>query len=247
MKLMIKRLNRWKLKTSPLVLTFSVLFGCSASEPSDQGKVIEEAAQNEPGAGGPDAPEEQVQAEPGILESSKKKIRNFKELYLSMAALTNIDPEREQIKDEFENRISASLPSGSNVEEFTPSQQVAVLKIAALFCKEAFEQPEPKKAIYAGIDLYEDPTYKFSTIRDQDKEAMANAIVTNILRLDEGEFKDQKVAELLTLHKELEQIVATKVGVDEEKPSDADLREILESTAIGACTAVLSSAGVSIY
>jgi hypothetical protein len=165
-----------------------------------------------------------------------------------MAALTGVDPNTESVKSEFDSRIAGSLPTGSKLDEFMASHQVAVIKIAALFCREAFESPSSHRNLYAGVDLYRDPRYGFEMVRDEDKAAMAAALVDQILRPSEEAEAAQQVEDLLGLFGELEVIVARNNGVDGQQQIDSStMARILKSSAIGSCTALLSSAGVTMY
>ena len=178
------------------------------------------------------------------LETTERKVRNYLELYNTMANLTGVDPETESIKSEFTDQIQGSLPTGNGAGDFTATNQVANLKLSALFCQESFNNPATRTRIFADIQSPngDDRDEDEPEFNSDDLKPMAEALLKNLWRQDDPD--PIEVDSLVGLG-----LVLQKVGEEpaEENEGISGNFSILERIAVGSCSAVLSSSHVFVY
>ena len=92
-------------------------------------------------------------------------IRNYEQIMISMSLMTGFDYRQPSIQKTY-SEVSSSLPNTNDINEFSASTQVAIVKLAAEFCHEAVESPQLRSVIW--------PNFNFDLRPNQDVFSQAN-------------------------------------------------------------------------
>ena len=88
-------------------------------------------------------------------------VKNFEQIYLSMAAATGVSPTETATLNLYK-QIIVQLPADNNVKSFLPSNQVAITKLSAEFCEKLVETAALRTIIWPSINFGGTPTTVFN-------------------------------------------------------------------------------------
>ncbi len=99
-------------------------------------------------------------SEPSELDEIDVGVKNFEQIYLSMAALTGISTS-ETVTMNLYKELTVQLPADNNLKSFLPANQVAITKLAAEFCEKLVETQNLRVVVWPTFNFNQTPTQAF--------------------------------------------------------------------------------------
>jgi len=180
------------------------------------------------------------------LDSAKIKVRNFTQFYSSYTALLEV-PENDQNLTDFFVPIKTNLPTLTSAAGFLGSHQLALVKFGSKVCERSWDinaTPEKRGKIFG-----------FTSTSNALGEAFALANTTKLARTLISRFWGHDIDTIGAENEDVKtiiQLVTDSVNAMTEYDQENNQITINDATKIkygivGACTAVLTSAGSSFY
>lgn len=88
-------------------------------------------------------------------------VKQFEQIYLSMAAATGVSPTENATLNLYKE-IIVQLPADNNLKSFLPANQVAITKLAAEFCEKLVETAALRAVIWPTITFTQTPAMAFT-------------------------------------------------------------------------------------
>lgn len=126
-------------------------------------------------------------------------VKNFEQIYLSMAAATGVSPTENATLNLYKE-IIVQLPADNNVKSFLPSNQVAITKLAAEFCEKLVETGSLRSVIWPSINFGQTPTQVFNAAN---KKIIIDAAIARFLPPLDSQNQVYTYNELVRLFDEL--------------------------------------------
>ena len=104
-------------------------------------------------------------------------MRNFAEIYATMASLTTVPENNTAVKAAFE-QLKQQLPSVSNLDSFVASNQMAVTQMAIKYCDQLVETNSLRDAYFTGFDFTQSATSAFD---NQDRNLILDPLLDRML------------------------------------------------------------------
>lgn len=180
---------------------------------------------------GVDMPAMNLPASSNELSSMEVGVKNFEQINQSMSVLTGIPTNNTNVQTVY-NDIVIQLPTDNNIKNFLPSMQVAITKLATEYCDRLIEVGTMKATIWPAINFTQTP---MQTLTTANRTNMINQTIDHFLGPIDGTSKDEAKVELNTLYDDL--------IAGESLTNSATTKKVVK----GLCTAVLSSAYVTIF
>ena len=152
--------------------------------------------------------------------------RNFDQINATYSALTGVPTSNPAVAQGFID-LKSTLPFDNELATITPGQVSAYTKLAAFYCDEATSDVALRPAIYGSLDFNQPVATAFNN-----PQPLASSILDRFFRPGYSQ-TPEGAADIQMLVTLLDEI---KVGKDNTA-----------NVAMGLCTAVLSSAGVTVY
>lgn len=238
-----------------LALSFALIGGCSTDDSSSGGggsKNLPDDSQKKEDLGNIAADKNQSSdAKKGggdgsndsltRLSSNPPAVRNYVEVYDTMAALTGVPRDHEDVRPYYENTVKRSLPTKSEADGFLASHQVGVTKLATEFCDAAYRtHPDfKKKELFGQAGVADRSVIAFNA---NNVNSLAKNLISNFWGVEESSLSndDENV-------KGTEQLALDLVGIVDEANPNATDDQFIRGGVVGTCAAVLSSAQVTVY
>ena len=93
-------------------------------------------------------------------------VKDFEQIYLSMAAATGVSPTDGTVQAIFRD-IKVQMPVDNNVKSFLPANQVAITKLAAEFCEILVESQNLRVVVWPSINFTLNPTQVLNSTNKQ--------------------------------------------------------------------------------
>lgn len=165
------------------------------------------------------------------LTSMEVGVKNFEQINQTMSVLTGIPTNNTNVATVY-NDIVIQLPTDNNIKNFLPSMQVAITKLGTEYCDRLIEIGTLKTTIWPSINFAQTPT---QTLTAANRVTLINQTVEHFLGPIDGTSKDEAKTELNTLYDDL--------IAGESLTTSATTKKVVK----GLCTAVLSSAYITIF
>lgn len=237
----MKKIYKIKLTVVFLLLTILVSFThCISNAPIDSGLNLN--ANSGPTISPPITSNEQQITEAQV----EVGIKNYEEIYHTFVAVTGV-PEFDNLVKVDYNLVTASLPTTNDIKSFLPPNQVAILRLASMFCTRLIDNNGSRSQIWPDQE-YNLPLNNFG---DDKKlivvQKMLDAFwgphagseideVASELSGEETTYRQSSESQLVTLMNDL------KDGLSLTNNAQ-NTRKLMKS----ACTAALSSAYVTMH
>ncbi len=153
-------------------------------------------------------------------------IKNFEQIYLSMAAATGVSVTEAATLNLY-REIIVQLPADNNVKSFLPSNQVAITKLSAEFCEKLVETQALRAVIWPSINFGQTPTQVFNAAN---KKIIIDAAMARFLPPLDSQTQVFTYNELIRLFDEL--------LIGEDFNTSVTTRKIVK----GMCISTLASA-----
>ncbi len=162
-------------------------------------------------------------------------IRPFAQMNLTMARLTGVDPSTRNVERTYEE-LQQQLPNSSDVRSFVSAQQMAIFKLSVEYCDELVDTSSLRTALFGGFEFSRPVPTAFSSAAK--KQQVADALIQNFV----GDVTSQPAAA------DLQPLVVNLIdtltqGCDAGTCPSSQTRTVVKA----ACSAVLSSAAVTLY
>lgn len=238
------------LEKMSLLLLLSAAVACgSADKKKDGGQPAgegEPAAETEATGSEEPIPETVSDAIQVTLENAKTKVRNFNQFYSSYTSLLEV-PENDQNLTDFFVPIKTNLPTLTAASGFLGSHQLALVKFGSKVCERSWDinaSAEKRSKIF-GL------TGNINVLA----EAFTSDNTSKLARTLVARFWGQDIATITTDNEHVKtviQLVTDSVNAMTEYDTENTTVTINDATkvkygVVGACAAVLTSAGVSFY
>lgn len=160
-------------------------------------------------------------------------LKDFEEVYMSMAVVTGIDPGNNNVRNLF-NELNTQLPTDNSVKNFMTSHQIAIVKLAGEFCHRVFNSSAIYNNFFNNFNINQSPNQGLDT---NGKVTMINDFIARFwgFNTQPQGVEDEAVAEMSAMIDDL--LVGENMG------STATTRKIAK----GVCTAMLASAPVIMF
>lgn len=152
--------------------------------------------------------------------------RNFDQINQSYSSLTGVPSDNPVVAQAFLD-LRGSLPFKPTVATITPGQVSAYTKLAAFYCDEAAKDQGLRSAIFGNLDFNAAPAQAF-----QNPAPVVASVVNRFFRPDYAGLAEA-APDLAEIESLVQEILVGKTDTS--------------AVAMGLCTAVLSSAGVTLY
>jgi hypothetical protein len=163
------------------------------------------------------------------LASMDVGIKNFDQINYTMSQLTGIPTSNTNVASVYSD-IAIQLPTDNNVQNFLPSMQVAITKLATEYCDRLIEIGTLKATIWPGIDFTQTPTQTLTT-------AKKTLLISQTISYFYGPVSSSESATITT---ELTSLYDSLIS-GESLTTSATTKKVVK----GLCTASLSSAYVT--
>lgn len=138
-------------------------------------------------------------SEESELDTIDVGVKNFEQIYLSMAAVTGVSPTTTSVQNLY-REIIVQLPADNNVKSFLPANQVAITKLAAEYCEVLLETASLRSVIWPTINFGQTPTQVFSA---SNKTLIVNQAIDRFMPPMDSVSRTATVNELIKLFDEL--------------------------------------------
>ncbi len=160
------------------------------------------------------------------LDTIDVGVKNFEQIYLSMAAVTGVSPTTTSVQNLY-REIIVQLPADNNVKSFLPANQVAITKLAAEFCEVLVETAALRSVVWPTINFGQTPTQVFNAAN---KTLIVNQAIDRFMPPMDSQSRTSAVTELTKLFDEL--LTGENLG------SSVTTRKVVK----GMCISTLASA-----
>ncbi|MBL7716373.1 MAG: hypothetical protein JNL01_12980 [Bdellovibrionales bacterium] len=87
-------------------------------------------------------------------------VKNGEQIFSTFSVLTGVPMTNTQVRDAY-NNLRSQLPSGNDAAAFSPSNQIAIGKLAVEFCDRLIEDSTLRAAILTTVDFSQNPSVVF--------------------------------------------------------------------------------------
>jgi hypothetical protein len=171
-------------------------------------------------------PPENKPTAPSELDTLDVGVKNFEQIYRSMASMTGVDPANTTTANLY-NQLVVQLPADNNIKSFLPANQVAITKMAAEFCEILVENAALRVVVWPTFNFAQTPTQGFNSAN---KQLIINQAISRFLPPLDATNQTATSSELSKLFDEL--------LVGENLASNVTTRKIVKAM----CISTLSSA-----
>jgi hypothetical protein len=180
------------------------------------------------------------EASPPQLINTPAGVRNYRETFETMLTLLGLTGEesvngQQNLREFFDSDVSSSLLTSNTASEFSGSIQVAITKLAAQACDVAYQDESIRSTVFGEFDYSTNAT-QFLTPGNKSDVAM-NLLAK--LWHQKHSPTNPDVLDMTDLMQDLSMVLETEDVINRNNR----LRAVL----VGACTAALGSANVTIY
>ena len=126
---------------------------------------------------GLDMPPGNTPTPPSELDTLDVGVKDFEQVYRSMAAVTGVDSTNTTLVNLF-SQLSSQLPSDNSIKGFLPSNQVAITKLAAEYCELLVENATLRVVIWPNLNFAQTPQQAFNAAS---KQLIINQTMTRFL------------------------------------------------------------------
>lgn len=163
------------------------------------------------------------------LDTIDVGVKNFEQIYLSMASVTGVSPTTTAVQNLY-REIIVQLPADNNVKSFLPANQVAITKLAAEFCEVLVETANLRSAVWPTINFGQTPTQAFSGANANNKSLVISQAIDRFMPPMDSQSRVIVVNELSRLFDEL--------LTGENQSTSVTTRKVIK----GMCISTLASA-----
>lgn len=133
------------------------------------------------------------------LDTIDVGVKNFEQIFLSMAAVTGVNPTTTAVQNVY-REIVVQLPADNNLKSFLPANQVAITKLAAEFCEVLVETATLRVVVWPTINFGQTPTQVFNATN---KTLIVNQAIDRFMPPMSSQVRVLTVNELTKLFDEL--------------------------------------------
>lgn len=193
---------------------------------SEAAPLDETAEENTPDTG---ASQEEIQS---VLVAAG--LRNYEQINATMATVTGVPSTTAAVRTLYNEQLATSLPTDNDVRTFLGSQQVAVYKLAVAYCEALVTNATLRGSFFGTVNLAAAPNVALNAAG---KAAVADALISRLWGkgLESLPPHGENTAQVVSL---LDQLLAGK------SMTNAAVTPVV---VIGACTATLASAPVTMF
>lgn len=128
-------------------------------------------------------------------------VKNFEQIYLSMAALTGVNTAETATMNLYKE-LTVQLPADNNIKSFLPANQVAITKLAAEFCEKLVETQNLRVVIWPTFNFNLTPIQAFAS-GSTNKQMVITQAIDRFIPPSDSATRIQTNGELTKLFDEL--------------------------------------------
>lgn len=208
--------------------------GLNAPKTNKKIKTIDENLTYDPdqdgmNEGGGDAtiPTEEV-----VMQEVFYGVKSFEEIYMSMSVLTGVSPTAGNVDDVFRS-VSVQLPTDNDIKSFSSVNQVSVTKLAAEYCHELVRNNNANRSsVWPNTNFNETSGTAFVGVK---RDRIIDGAIKQFWQI-----ADANMFEYNMERNEMSMLI------DELLAGEANNSTTTQNVIKGVCTAILSSAHVTI-
>lgn len=181
--------------------------------------------------GGGDAtePTEEV-----VMQEVHVGVKSFEEIYMTMSVLTGVPYNSGQVDDIY-REVAVQLPTDNSIKSFIGVNQVSIVKLAAQYCEELVSRASNNTARSA--------VWSTTDFNENSDTALAGAKKDRIIDDAIKAFWQVMPADMVEYNMERAEL---SILVDELRAGESNSRNTTQNVIKSVCTAVLSSAHVTL-
>lgn len=162
-------------------------------------------------------------------------IKDFEQILYSMEVLTGVQASSGSPVLNLYNTLNSQLPTDNSVKNFMTSQQIAIIKLSGEFCHRLFEDASLYNSFFTNFNITQNPNQALAS--QNGKLSMINDFIDRFwgVNVQPQGLEDEARVEMTAMIEDL--------LIGENMNSTTTTRKVAK----GVCTAMLSSAPVTMY